>query len=63
MTQDREYHRPVMADETVELLGPVPPGVVIDATFGGGGHSRRLLEVLSSDHRVLGIDRDPEAVA
>ena len=63
MTQDREYHRPVMADETVELLGPVPPGVVIDATFGGGGHSRRLLEVLSPDHRVLGIDRDPEAVA
>ena len=63
MTQDREYHRPVMADETVELLGPVPPGVVVDATFGGGGHSRRLLEVLSSDHRVLGIDRDPEAVA
>ena len=63
MTQDREYHRPVMADETVELLGPVPPGVVIDATFGGGGHSKRLLEVLSSDHRVIGIDRDPEAVA
>ena len=63
MTQDREYHRPVMADETVELLGPVPPGVVIDATFGGGGHSRRLLEALSSDHRVLGIDRDPAAVA
>ncbi|MGZ5385608.1 MAG: 16S rRNA (cytosine(1402)-N(4))-methyltransferase RsmH, partial [Acidimicrobiia bacterium] len=63
MTQDREYHRPVMADETVELLGPVPPGVVVDATFGGGGHSRRLLEVLSSDHRVLAIDRDPEAVA
>jgi 16S rRNA (cytosine1402-N4)-methyltransferase len=63
MTQDREYHRPVMADETVELLGPVPPGVVIDATFGGGGHSKRLLEVLSSDHRVFGIDRDPEAVA
>jgi len=63
MTQDREYHRPVMADETVELLGPVPPGVVVDATFGGGGHARRLLEALSSDHRVFGIDRDPEAVA
>lgn len=63
MTQDRKYHRPVMADEVVELLEPVPPGVVVDATFGGGGHSRRLLEVLSSDHRVLGIDRDPEAVA
>ena len=63
MTQDREYHRPVMADETVGLFGPVPPGVVVDATFGGGGHARRLLEALSSDHRVFGIDRDPEAVA
>ena len=63
MTQDREYHRPVMADETVGLFGPVPPGVVVDATFGGGGHSRRLLEALGSGHRVFGIDRDPEAVA
>ncbi|MGH8927607.1 MAG: 16S rRNA (cytosine(1402)-N(4))-methyltransferase RsmH [Acidimicrobiia bacterium] len=63
MTQDREYHRPVMAKEVVELLGPVPPGVVVDATFGGGGHARRLLEVLGPDHRVIGIDRDPEAVS
>ncbi|MGH9195084.1 MAG: 16S rRNA (cytosine(1402)-N(4))-methyltransferase, partial [Acidimicrobiia bacterium] len=63
MTQDRDYHRPVLAGEVVELLSPVPPGVVIDATFGGGGHARRLLEALSLDHRVIGIDRDPAAVA
>lgn len=63
MTQDRDYHRPVLAGEVVELLSPVPPGVVIDATFGGGGHARRLLEVLGPGHRVIGIDRDPAAVA
>lgn len=63
MTQDREYHRPVMAGEVAELLGTVPPGVVVDATYGGGGHARELLRVLGPRHRVLGIDRDPEAVA
>ncbi|MEX0698114.1 MAG: 16S rRNA (cytosine(1402)-N(4))-methyltransferase RsmH, partial [Acidimicrobiia bacterium] len=62
MTQDREYHRPVMAGQVVALLGSVPPGVVVDATFGGGGHAEELLRVLGPRHRVLGIDRDPTAV-
>ena len=65
MTQDRlsgEYHRPVMVGEVCELLGPVQPGVVVDATFGGGGHARTLLAALGAGHRVIGIDRDPEAV-
>jgi 16S rRNA (cytosine1402-N4)-methyltransferase len=67
MTQDREserdYHRPVMSAEVSELMRPVPPGVVVDATFGGGGHARELLKVLGEGHRVLGIDRDPRAFA
>ncbi len=63
MTQNQEYHRPVMAGTVTELLGPVPPGVVVDATYGGGGHARELLKVLGRRHRVLGIDRDPDAVA
>jgi len=59
----REFaHRPVMGREVVELLRPVPPGTVVDATVGGGGHARLLLEA-RSDLRVLGIDRDPDAVA
>jgi 16S rRNA (cytosine1402-N4)-methyltransferase len=62
MTQDREFHRPVMAGEVAALFEPVPPGVVVDATFGGGGHAEELLRVLGSQHRVLGIDRDPVAV-
>jgi 16S rRNA (cytosine1402-N4)-methyltransferase len=55
-------HRPVMVDRVVDLLGPVPPGVVIDATVGGGGHSAAVLE--AHPHlSVIGIDRDQEAVA
>jgi 16S rRNA (cytosine1402-N4)-methyltransferase len=55
-------HRPVMGQEVVELLAPVPPGLVVDATVGGGGHARLLLEA-RPDLRLLGIDRDPDAVA
>ncbi len=54
------YHRPVLLDAVVELLRPVPAGVVVDATFGGGGHTEALLGALP-DARVLAIDRDPEA--
>jgi 16S rRNA (cytosine1402-N4)-methyltransferase len=54
-------HSPVMSREVVELLTPVPAGTVVDATVGGGGHSRLLLGA-RPDLRVLGIDRDPEAV-
>ncbi|MCI3950167.1 MAG: mraW [Acidimicrobiales bacterium] len=55
-------HRPVMVDEVVGLLAPSPPGTVVDATVGGGGHARALLE--AADHlAVLGLDRDPVAVA
>jgi 16S rRNA (cytosine1402-N4)-methyltransferase len=60
--EDGEYHRPVLVDEVAELLAPVMPGVVIDATFGGGGHSRRLLDEFGADVTVVGIDRDPEAM-
>ncbi len=55
-------HRPVMGREVVELLVPVPPGTVVDATTGAGGHSGLLLDA-RPDLRLLGIDRDPDAVA
>ena len=58
-----DFHVPVLAQEVADLIAPVLPGVVIDATFGGGGHSRRLLEQFGGDVTVFGIDRDPEAVA
>ncbi len=54
-------HEPVMEAEVVALFAPVPPGVVIDATVGAGGHANALLE--AHPHlRVLGLDRDPDAV-
>jgi 16S rRNA (cytosine1402-N4)-methyltransferase len=55
-------HQPVMAVEVVELFMPVPAGVVVDATVGGGGHARHLLEA-RPDLRILGLDRDPRALA
>ena len=54
-------HRPVMVDEIVDVFRPVPPGLIVDATVGGGGHARALLAALPG-HRLLGLDRDDEAL-
>jgi 16S rRNA (cytosine1402-N4)-methyltransferase len=54
-------HQPVMAREVVDLIVPVPQGVVIDMTVGGGGHAREILRA-RPDLRLVGIDRDPAAV-
>jgi 16S rRNA (cytosine1402-N4)-methyltransferase len=60
---DRSFeHRPVMVDEVVDLLGPAPAGTVVDATVGGGGHSRAILR--AHPHlRIVGLDRDADALA
>ena len=54
-------HRPVLLLETVQLLAPARGGLFVDATLGLGGHSEAILEA-SKEARVLGIDRDPEAL-
>jgi 16S rRNA (cytosine1402-N4)-methyltransferase len=51
-----------MVAEVTELLVPVPEGLVVDATVGGGGHAGAILTA-RPDLRLLGIDRDPVAVA
>src|SRR3954463_15889252 len=54
-----DYHPPALATEVVALLGG--SALVLDGTLGGGGHSKALL-----DHgvgRVIGLDRDPDALA
>ena len=56
------HHTPVLLDRIVELFRPVPPGVLVDMTVGGGGHARALLES-RPDLRLLGLDRDPDALA
>ena len=56
------YHEPVLADECVRMLEPAALGIVVDGTFGGGGHTRRLLDAYPRI-RIIGIDRDPDALA
>ncbi|MGH6890158.1 MAG: 16S rRNA (cytosine(1402)-N(4))-methyltransferase RsmH [Rhizomicrobium sp.] len=53
-------HIPVLLDEVVDSLSPRDGGYYIDGTFGGGGYARALLE--RAKCRVLGLDRDPEAI-
>jgi 16S rRNA (cytosine1402-N4)-methyltransferase len=53
-------HAPVLENEVVELLRPAPGKLLLDGTLGGGGHSERLLE---RGARVIGMDRDPRAIA
>ncbi len=54
-------HEPVMVDEVVALFGPVPAGVVVDGTAGGGGHAAALLDAYAH-LGVLALDRDSDAV-
>jgi 16S rRNA (cytosine1402-N4)-methyltransferase len=56
-------HYPVMLEETVEALALQGAEKVVDATFGGGGHTRRILRELGPAGRVIGVDLDPEAAA
>lgn len=58
----RPYHIPVMTEEVAALFAPLEEGLIVDATYGGGGHSSALLDRLNEKVRVLGVDRDPEAV-
>jgi len=55
-------HRTVMRDEVAAVMTVVPSGTVLDATLGGGGHAEAVLEA-RADLSVLGIDRDPDALA
>lgn len=55
-------HIPVLLEETLELLAPARGGVFIDGTLGGGGHAEAVLNRLPETGRLIGIDRDWEAV-
>lgn len=56
-------HKSVLLDEAVELLITSPSGCYVDGTFGRGGHSRLILSKLAEDGRLLGFDKDPQAIA
>ncbi len=63
MTQAVSVHSPVMVREVLDALQPRPGGIYVDATVGAGGHASELLSASSPNGRLLGLDRDPEAVA
>ena len=53
-------HIPVLLDEVIDALAPAPGAVIVDATFGAGGYTRRLLDAGANVHA---FDRDPDAIA
>lgn len=56
-------HKPVLLEECIEGLNIKPNGIYVDGTLGGAGHSSQILEKLSQDGLLIGIDRDEEALA
>jgi 16S rRNA (cytosine1402-N4)-methyltransferase len=58
-----DEHTPVLVEETLAALALRPGGFYIDATFGRGGHTARILEALGPDGQIVAIDRDPAAIA
>jgi len=58
---DSVYHIPVLLDEVIALLQINPEGIYVDCTFGGGGHSRAILEQLNEKGRLFAFDQDEDA--
>jgi 16S rRNA (cytosine1402-N4)-methyltransferase len=58
-----DAHVPVLLEEAVAALAVKPQGIYVDATFGRGGHARRILAALGPSGRLVALDRDPAAEA
>ena len=56
-------HISVLQEASIGLLAPAPGTLLLDGTFGGGGHTRALLDASAPDGRVLALDADPDAIA
>lgn len=61
MTQEI-YHIPALLSEVIEGLDIHPDGIYVDATFGGGGHSRAIIDCLGSDGHLYSFDQDRDAI-
>lgn len=59
--QPSHYHTPVLLKETIDGLDIQPGGVYVDCTFGGGGHSRAILERLHENGKLVAFDQDDDA--
>lgn len=56
-----DYHIPVLFQETIQHLTIIPDGIYVDATFGGGGHSRGILDKLGPQGKLIAFDQDADA--
>ena len=56
------YHNPVLLERSVSDLVTKPEGIYVDVTFGGGGHSKKILKSLNQDGRLFAFDQDQDAV-
>lgn len=61
MTPDATYHVPVLYEEALDALQIKPNGVYVDGTFGGGGHSRGILERLGKEGKLIAFDQDEDS--
>ena len=55
------YHVPVMLQEVIEGLKIIPSGIYVDCTFGGGGHSKAILDKLNKEGKLIAFDQDEDA--
>ena len=55
------YHKSVLTEEVLKGLNIYPSGVYVDATYGGGGHSREILKKLNKNGKLFGFDQDPDS--
>ncbi len=58
-----QEHKPVLFEETIELLDVRPNGIYVDGTLGRAGHASAILKRLGKDGKLIGIDKDHEAIA
>ena len=63
MSAETLIHRTVLLAEAVDALSVKPDGIYVDCTFGRGGHSRRILQQLGPQGRLIAFDKDPAAIA
>ena len=56
-----EYHTPVLLEESIDGMNLQPDGIYVDVTYGGGGHSRRILEKLN-DGKLIAFDQDEDVL-
>ena len=61
MNESATYHVPVLLEESIAGLNIQPDGIYVDATFGGGGHSREILNRLNEEGHLYGFDQDEDA--